>query len=115
LGKLTVKCDQKNYLSFKKEINLIRPGIYNYFLQMQKRQIYHSKYFYPGIGSGIFAGICYYFDNYFYNKYRNLGENELKKDPDNFQRVFNTARTFEAISISLLILSGSFICLSIWF
>jgi hypothetical protein len=115
LGKLTIKSDQKHFLSFKKEIILTRPGVYNYFLQMQKRQIYHSKFFYPGVESGIVSGICYYLDNYFYNKYMSLDENDKIKNPDNFRRTFNTAKTFEGLSVSFLILSCSLLSLSILF
>jgi hypothetical protein len=115
VGKLDIQCKLKDYLMYKKEITMDRPGVYNYFIQMKKRQLYHSKFFIPGVGCGAASAVCYGFDYYFYNKYQSYKQPEADKDPGIFKRTFTTAQTFERLSASFFALSCSFFGLSIWF
>ncbi len=115
VGKLEIQCNLKNYMTYKKDIILERPGVYNYFLQMKRKQIYHSKFFLAGTGCGLASAICYYFDNFYYNKYKNLDDKDLDRDPGSFERIFTTAQSFERLSASFLALSCSLFALSIWF
>lgn len=115
VGKLDIQCKLKDYLIYKKDIVMDRPGVYNYFIQMKKRQLYHSKFFIPCVGFGIASAVCYGFDNYYYYKYESYLEPDKVRDPGVFGRTFNTARTFERLSASFLALSCSFLGLSIWF
>jgi hypothetical protein len=115
VGKLDIQCNLKDYITYKKEFNMDRPGVYNYFLQMKKRQFYHSKFFIPGIGCGLVSAVCYGLDNYYYYKYKSYREPEKIGDPGIFERTFNTAQTFERLSLSFLAASCVFFGLSIWF
>jgi hypothetical protein len=115
VGKLDIQCNLKDYITYKKEINMERPGIYNYFLQMKKKQFYYSKFFIPGVGCGVLSAACYCFDNYYYTKYKSYGKTEHDQDPGIFKRTFTTAQTFERLSISFLAASCSFFGLTIWF
>jgi hypothetical protein len=115
VGKLNIQCTLKDYFPYIKDINLNRPGVYNYFLQLKKRQWYHSKFFFPGVGCGFLSALCYYFDNFYYTRYKNLGKPDFENDPESFERTFTTAQTFERMSISFLALSCTFLGLSILF
>jgi hypothetical protein len=116
VGTLDIQCNLKDYIAYKKEIIMTRPGVYNYFIQMKKRQFYHSKFFIPAIGFGVASAVCYGIENYYYlGKYETYGPDEKQRDPGIFERTFNTARTFERLAGSFLLVSCSFVGLSIWF
>jgi hypothetical protein len=115
VGSVRIRCVSKGFLPYTKSISLDRPGMYNYFLQMKKRQFYHSKFFLPALGLGVAAGICYYFDSYYYGKYNGLGNYDRIHDPQSFELWFNKAKTCETLSLTCLSLGASMLCLSIWF
>jgi hypothetical protein len=116
VGTLDIQCNLKEYMTYKKEITMNRPGVYNYFIQMKKRQFYHSKFFIPAVSCGIGSAVCYGIESYYYyGKYKTYGEDERTRDPGIFERTFNTAQTFERLAASFLVLGCSFVGLSIWF
>jgi|WetSurMetagenome_2_1015567.scaffolds.fasta_scaffold49700_3 hypothetical protein len=115
VGTMGIQCNLRNYITYQKEIVMERPGVYNYFLQMKKKQFYHSKFFIAGAGCGLGSAVCYYFDDFYYNRYRHLDKGDADRDPGSFERTFSTAQLFERFSISLLALSGTLIIASFWF
>jgi hypothetical protein len=113
VGKLQIQCTMEGYLPYKKNIPLDRPGMYDYFLQLKKKQISTSKFFMPAIGMGIAAGIGYGFEAYFYyGKYEKLRKGD---DPHSFEMFFNNAKTCETLTFACLSIAASLLCLSIWF
>jgi hypothetical protein len=115
VGKMDIQCNLKKYIPYNKEFMLDRPGVYNYFIQMKKRQFYHSKFFLAGSVCGVASAVCYALDNYYYNRYKNLDGNDANEDPGRFERLFTTAQRFERISLGFLAIGCSFITLSFWF
>jgi hypothetical protein len=115
VGKLFIQCKMKDYLTYKKEINMDRPGVYNYFIQLKKKQFYNSKFFIPSIACGLAAAACYGSESYFYSRYENFGKAEHDNNPGIFARTFSTAQAFERLGASFLGIGCFFFGLSIWF
>ena len=115
VGSLHVRCSKMKYLAFDKELILSKPGSYSYFLQMKKRQFYNSKYFYPALALFVTSALCYYCDNYYYNRYNQLGEIELRSSPDSFGQTFQKAKNFEYASITTFISGFCLFGLTFWF
>jgi len=113
VGKLQVSCKRENYMPYKKDIALDRPGMYNYFLQLKKKQFYNSKFFLPALGMGLAAGVSYGFETYYYyGKYEKLTD---PNDEHSFETFFNTAKTCETVAATCLSACVSLLCLSFWF
>jgi hypothetical protein len=113
MGKLQIQCTRESFMPYKKNISLDRPGTYNYFLQLEKKQLFNSKFFIPALGMGVAAGICYGFEAYFYyGKYEKLDKNN---DPREYEMFFNNAKTCETLTFTCLSVCASLLCLSIWF
>ena len=113
VGKLNIQCKRDNYMPYKKDISLNRPGTYNYFLQLKKKQFYNSKFFLPALGMWLAAGVSYGLERYYYyEKYEKLTD---PNDEHSFETFFNTAKTCETVATTCLSLCVSMICLSFWF
>jgi hypothetical protein len=82
---------------------------------MKKRQFYNSKYFYPALALFVTSALCYYCDNYYYNRYNQLGEFELRNSPDSFGQTFQKAKNFEYASITTFISGFCLFGLTFWF
>jgi hypothetical protein len=116
VGALDIQCNLKDYMTYKKEITMTRPGVYNYFIQMKKKQFYHSKFFVPAVGFGLASAVCFGIESYYYLwKYENYDQDEKDLDPGIFERTFNTARTFERLAGAFFAAGCCFVGLSIWF
>lgn len=95
VGDLTIKSNVSGYEPFQKRINLNNPGIHTYFLELKKKQFYHSKFMYPTILGVLASGAFLFGEQYYYNKYHDYGITETKNNPEKFQKTFKKAQIFE--------------------
>ena len=115
VGSLHVRCSKNEYLNLDKDLVLSKPGAYSFFFQMKKKQFYNSGYFYPALALLATSALCYYCDNYYYNRYNQLGEFELRNSPDSFGQTFQKAKNFEIASIASFASGFCLFGLTFWF
>jgi hypothetical protein len=113
VGNLTLKSKTDGYEPFQKKIILDEPGIHTYFLNLKKKQFYHSRFIIPAVVFLLSSAACYYGEHYYYSRYTNYGRDDALNNPDIFGKTYNTARKFETAKYASLALCG--ISLSISF
>ncbi len=113
LGEIHIKSDEKGYLPYEEKLNLMVPGYHKHIIKLKKKRFYHSKAMYPLAGF-ILAGLgSYYMQEYYYNQYSALNENDYTNRPEKFSELFHKAQFWErmwmsAAGLSLLTLGFSF-------
>jgi len=111
VGNLTIKNITEGYEPFQKKLDLNVPGIHTYFLELKKKQFYNSKFFIPSIILTLTSAACFIGEQYYYSQYHDLGEDDMKNNPDKFAKTFKTAQNYEtATYISLACAAVSFSC-----
>jgi hypothetical protein len=106
---------ERGYVPLIKEISLAHPGDHTYFLQLKKRQFYHSNFLYPSVLCAVAVVGCYAADKYYFDRYMSLGEDDFYSHPDRFEREFAAARFFERCTTVSFGLSAVFLGLSFRF
>jgi hypothetical protein len=115
VGKIKINCNIQNYMPYTKDIDMDKPGQYNFFLQLRKRQIYDSRFFIPAVVAAAAAGASYLFDNYYYGKYEALNNSDRISESHKFGEYYNYAKTGETLSVVFVSICASLLCVSIWF
>lgn len=115
IGKTLLTCELKGYNTLTKKVEITSPGVYTYVFELNKRQFYHSNFFIPALIFGTSSVVCFGFERYFYEKYRNLGEVDREERPFMFERTFYIAKGFEYAFFGTFMLSGCFVALSFIF
>jgi hypothetical protein len=84
-------------------------------ISLVKRRLYHSAAFIPAIAFAAVSAALYGCEYYYYQKYRRLGENDLKNNPDAFGSTFGIAQTCEyGAGISLGLAGALFVVTFFW-
>jgi hypothetical protein len=84
-------------------------------IALVKRMPYHSAAFVPAIAFAAVSAALYGGEYYYYQKYRRLGETDLKNNPDAFGATFGIARTCEyGAGISLGLAGALFVVTFFW-
>jgi len=106
VGNLTLKSKTDGYEPFQKKISLDEPGIHTYFLNLKKKQFYHSRFIIPAVVFLLSSAACYYGEHHYYSRYTDYGRDEALNNPDVFGNTYKTARTFETLKYASLALCG---------
>jgi hypothetical protein len=95
-GIIDVTAREKGYLPKTVRLNLSEsrnPDTAT--ITLTKRMPYHSRAFWPAVSLCALSAVLYGCEYYYYSKYRRLGENDLKTNPDVFGSTFGTAQACE--------------------
>lgn len=106
LGEIRVHASKEGYEPVQKKINLTEPGVHTFYLQLGKRQFYHSNFFYPAVTAGLASVVFYSLEHYYYDRYHNLDRDDYTNQPEQFGRTFKRAKTFEYLTLGSILLSG---------
>ncbi|NLP03019.1 MAG: PEGA domain-containing protein [Fibrobacter sp.] len=115
VGNMEITGELDGYEPVHRRLDLSKPGIHTYLLEMRKRQFYTSKFIYPAAIFGLGAVTCFAAERYYYSKYMELGREDFFNHPERFENTFNRAKTFERAALTSLILSAVSFTLTFWF
>lgn len=106
IGKITVSATKEGYEPISKSLDLAEPGLHTFYLQLRKPQFYNSNFIYPTIAAGLSSILFYTLEQHYYGRYQKLGREEYLNSPEKFGNYFNTAKTFEYLTMSSLLVAG---------
>ena len=115
VGKITITGSLDGFEPIRRTIDLSAPGTHNYMLDLRKRRFYHSRFFIPTLVLGGSSVACFAVERYFYSRYEQLGRPDRYRDPDPFERNFNTAKGFERAAVVTGVLAGTSLVLCFFF
>ncbi len=101
---------EKGFLPYQVRIPLRAPGEHHHFISLKKKRFYHSKMMIPTIFCTVMSGVSYYYHSIYYTQYKNLGKDDLGRDPSLFRKKFQQAKDWEYITLGCIAgAMGSFI------
>jgi len=109
VGDLKISGEYPGYEPVKQTIDIKEPGTHTYFLQLRKKQFYHSKWIYPAAVFGVGAAAGFICERYFYKQYDGLGKTDYLERPDIFSTTYTKAKAFQIVGIASSITSGLFL------
>jgi hypothetical protein len=114
-GSYTLHAWLPKYLPYQQEVTISVPGVTDIKATLKRRHFYHSRYLPIVALLGISAGGAFYAEYYYYNRYKHLGEDDLKNRPEEFEKLYKIAKDYEFAAFTLSGLTVAGVTLTFFF
>lgn len=105
VGVLTINGEQKGYETIQRTLDISEPGVHTCFLQLHRRQFYHSKMMFPATAFLLTSAVCFISERYYYNNFYKLKKSELETNPELYEKTHDRAKRFGLLGTTSLMLS----------
>ncbi|MFP4164911.1 MAG: hypothetical protein ACLFQB_13530 [Chitinispirillaceae bacterium] len=115
LGDIHVHATKEGYEPVSRKLELSEPGLHTFYLQLEKRQFYHSNFFYTALATSVASVVFFSLENHYHESYRDLDRGDYTNTPERFGKLYRRAKTFEYLTLGSLLLTGASLGLSFKF
>lgn len=115
VGILTIEGELRGYEPINHTIEISQPGVHSCYLQLRKRQFYHSRMMIPGAALLLTSAVCFISERYYFNNYHDMRKNEREGSSEFLDKTYKRAKKFGYLGAASLVLSAVSFSLSFKF